>query len=95
MCSLIIDRAVPVARVGFTTDAVVQNILQCAKTISSKVARGLNNVQSINIKTVDSIALPVFNSLPKPATVLSEPEETPKAKRVKLEVVEEMDQACD
>ena len=63
--------AVPVARVGFTADTVVQNILQCVKTISSKVSRGLNNVQSINIKTIDSIALPVFNSLPKPATVLS------------------------
>lgn len=93
-CSMIF-RAVPVARVGFPTDAVVGNILQCAKTISNKLSRGLAGIQSINIKTADSIALPIFNSLPKPATVLSEPGETSKAKRVKLEVVEETGQACD
>ena len=90
-----INRAVPVARVGQSTDNVVQNILQCVKTMSNKVFRGLDNIQSINIKTVDSIALPVFNSLPKPASVLTEPGEIPKSKRVKLDVMEDTAQACD
>ena len=59
--------------------------------VVSKVPRGWRNIQAVNIKTVHSISLPVYNSLPPEPKLLPGIEEIsaePKTKRVKLEAVE-------
>ena len=54
--------------------------------VASKIPRGWRNIQVVNLKTVDSIALPVFNSLPpEPKLLAPIEEEGPKRKRVKLD----------
>ena len=50
--------------------------------VASKVPRGWRNIQVVHLKTVDSIALPVYNSLPPEATLLATL--APAEKRVKL-----------
>ena len=50
--------------------------------VASKVPRGWRNIQVVHLKTVDSIALPVYHSLPPEATLLATL--PPAEKRVKL-----------
>ena len=48
----------------------MENITQGMRGVASKIPRGWRNIQSVHIKTVDSIALPLYNSLPSLATLL-------------------------
>ena len=73
--------------------------------VASKIPRGWRNIQVVNLKTVDSIALPVFNSMPPEPKLLAPIEEGPKRKRVKLDdsaplptstsVVREQEEDCE
>lgn len=62
--------AVPIARIGFPTRHIVENIAHGMRGVASKIPRGWRNIQSVHLKTVDSIALPLYNSLPPQATLL-------------------------
>lgn len=78
--------SVPIGRVSFPAEHVVENICGAMKGVASKIPRGWSNIQSVHIKSTDSIALPVYNSLPP------EPKSLPavgegRIKRIKLEEV--------
>ena len=63
------------------------------RVITTKIPRGWRNIQSIHLKMVDSIALPLYNSLPPPATLLPDVNEQPgRRKRVRLESTEDDDE---
>ena len=69
---------------------MIENIISGMRVITTKIPRGWRNVQSIHLKTVDSIALPLYNSLPPPATLLPDINEEPRGrKRVHLESTED------
>lgn len=58
------------------------------KAISNRVPRGFRNLQSLHLKTVDSIALPIYNSLPPLPTklpVVGEEGATPIVKKIRLD----------
>jgi len=57
--------AVKIAKSSFTVEQIVQNILQSILIIVSKIPKKWNNIQSLHIKTKDSVALPIYNSLPE------------------------------
>ena len=79
-------RAVPIGRIGYSVDHIVENVVKGMSGVASKIPRGWRNIQVVNLKTVDSIALPVFNSLPpEPKLLAPIEEEGPKRKRVKLD----------
>jgi len=56
--------AVRIARTSFDSSEIVENIITGIENIISKVPKKWRNIQSIYIKTSDSVALPIFNSLP-------------------------------
>mmetsp|Transcript_12 Transcript_12/g.23 ORF Transcript_12/g.23 Transcript_12/m.23 type:complete len:325 (+) Transcript_12:39-1013(+) len=61
---------VKIGRVNFDTDHLVKNIMGSIDTIASKISAGhWSNIQSIHLKTADSLALPIYNSLPISAIV--------------------------
>ena len=60
------------------------------QAITTKIPKGWHNIQSVHIKTIDSIALPLYNSLPPPATLLPDINKQPRGvKRVRLESMED------
>ncbi|KAK3754413.1 hypothetical protein QZH41_000782 [Actinostola sp. cb2023] len=70
--------AIRIGHTGQTADEVVSNIIEAAQGIAKIVPRGWNNIKSLDIKTSDSISLPIHNSLPeRPVALESEtpPEE--------------------
>ena len=80
--------SVRIGRLGLPAHQVVENILAGVKTIATRVPQGFRNYQSLHLKTVDSIALPIYNSLPPQPTRLpgvGEEESTPVIKRIKLD----------
>ncbi len=77
---------VSIGRVGFTCEHLVTNTLAAIKGVSSHIPRGLHNIQSVHLKTPDSISLPIYNSLPPPPALLpAASDEGPQTKRVKLD----------
>ncbi|TDH67025.1 hypothetical protein CCR75_007329 [Bremia lactucae] len=54
---------VKVARVDMPLEQIVDNIMVAMNNCASLVPKGWNGVQSISVKLVDSIALPVYNAL--------------------------------
>jgi len=58
--------AVKIGKSHLTRDQVVQNILECTELIVKKIPKKWNNIQSIHIKSTDSISLPIYNKLPTP-----------------------------
>ncbi|ETV90343.1 hypothetical protein H310_14853 [Aphanomyces invadans] len=55
---------VKIAHDGMDTDHIVANIVQGTKNILEHVPKKWKNIKSINIKTSDSVALPIYNALP-------------------------------
>ena len=49
---------------GMTRDAIVENIVMACDNVAKLLPKGWKSIQALNIKTHDSIALPIFNSLP-------------------------------
>ncbi|KAF0695558.1 Aste57867_13598 [Aphanomyces stellatus] len=58
---------VKIAHDGMTNDEIVENIVQGTKNILAHVPKKWKNIKSINIKTSDSVALPIYNALPNSA----------------------------
>jgi ribosome biogenesis protein UTP30 len=54
--------AVRVATTEFEEKHIVDNILSAVKGIAEVIPGKWKNIQSINIKTADSVALPIYNS---------------------------------
>jgi len=53
-----------VARASFTVDQVVANVMSAIAAAVERIPRKWKNIQSVYLRTQDSPALPVFNSLP-------------------------------
>ena len=58
----------PVGRVSFTCDQLVENIVSATDQVSSRMASDI--IQSIHVKMSDSIALPILNRLPSGPTMI-------------------------
>jgi len=56
--------AVKIGKSDFTTEQLVENILQGTDSIVSKIPKKWKNIQSIHLKTTESIALPIYTVLP-------------------------------
>jgi len=56
--------AVRIGNSAFTQQQVIDNILHSISFIIDKIQRKWKNVQAIFLKTHDSVALPLYNSLP-------------------------------
>jgi hypothetical protein len=54
---------VKVARLDMTPEQIVDNIMVAMNECASHVPKGWNGVQSISVKTADSVSLPVYNAL--------------------------------
>jgi len=60
--------AVRIARTKYSIDQIVQNITVGLSHIVENIPKKWKNIQSIHIKTSDSVALPIYNSLPEVVT---------------------------
>lgn len=80
---------VRIGRLSQPASHVAENILGGVKCIATKVPQGFRNYQSLHLKTVASIALPIYNSLPPQPTRLpevgEEEESAPVVKKIKLD----------
>eukprot|EP00123_Amoebidium_parasiticum_P009268 comp19374_c0_seq1/m.22334 comp19374_c0_seq1/g.22334 ORF comp19374_c0_seq1/g.22334 comp19374_c0_seq1/m.22334 type:complete len:242 (-) comp19374_c0_seq1:498-1223(-) len=61
--------AVRIAHTGQTEDEIVANIVQGMDAIAEKIPKKWRTVQSVHIKTSESVALPVYASLPTDTTM--------------------------
>ena len=59
-----------IGRVSMPSEHVVDNIVTGMSAVVQHIPKGWSNVQAINLKTVASIALPIFNALPNTPTLL-------------------------
>ncbi|KAG9406048.1 Ribosomal L1 domain-containing protein 1 [Aphanomyces cochlioides] len=55
---------VKIAHDGMDNEKIIENIIEGTKNIVEHVPKKWKNIKSINIKTSDSVALPIYNSLP-------------------------------
>jgi len=63
-CVCFSSSTVPVGRIGFPSGSLSENVLEAMKGVVRYVPRGWKNIQAVHIKSVSSISLPVYNSLP-------------------------------
>lgn len=68
---------------GQSIEQAVENVVSAVSEITKIVPRGWNNIQSLNLKTSDSIALPLYTSLPEKSHIMEDSQ--PPAKRRKKE----------
>lgn len=68
---------------SFTCDQLVENIISATEQVASKVSS--DNIQSVNVKTPDSISLPILNCLPPGPTVIDVTSTSTGSKRSRLE----------
>ncbi|XP_031569604.1 ribosomal L1 domain-containing protein 1-like [Actinia tenebrosa] len=72
--------AIKIGHTGLTEEEVTANIMETAKGIANIIPRGWKNIKSLNIKTSNSVSLPIYNSLPeRPVAIQSESVKKPKA----------------
>jgi hypothetical protein len=64
---------VKIANTGMTEEQIVANIVAGMRDIAKKLPRKWKSVQSIHLKTHDSVALPMYNALPEANLNLSAP----------------------
>ncbi|XP_029191869.2 ribosomal L1 domain-containing protein 1-like [Acropora millepora] len=76
--------AIKVAHTRQTAEEAVENVVAAVAEITKIVPQGWSNIQSLNLKTTDSVALPIYNSLPDNSSV-AETSEPPKKKKKKKE----------
>ena len=55
--------AIRVAKTTMEVDEIVENILAVVDSVKNFIPQKMKGIQAIHIKTVDSIALPIYNSL--------------------------------
>ncbi|XP_065065734.1 ribosomal L1 domain-containing protein 1-like [Rhopilema esculentum] len=72
--------AIKVGHSGQSQEELVENIVAVVDEIAKKIPRGWSNIQCIHLKTAESIALPLYNSLPDVENVI-ERNESPKKKK--------------
>ena len=75
------NSAIKIGHTGQTESEITQNIMHAASVIAKKIPRGWNNIQSLHLKTSDSVALPMYNSLPDIDITVIEEAEPPKKKQ--------------
>jgi len=75
--------AIKVAHTGQTTEQAVENVVSAVSEIARIVPRGWNNIQSLNLKTTDSISLPIYTSLPEKSLAIDDTQ--PQKKRRKMD----------
>ena len=73
-----------------TQDQVVDNIVEGVSEMTKKVSKGWTNIQSLNIKTSDSVALPIYNSLPENIEEITD-EPAKKKKKTKKQITSDND----
>ncbi|KAK4528662.1 hypothetical protein GAYE_SCF62G6607 [Galdieria yellowstonensis] len=56
-----------IGKMSFTDEAIVENVLSGVSTLSRSSSGGWDNIQSLLLKTVDSVALPIYQSYRKNA----------------------------
>ncbi|KAL6050258.1 proteasome-interacting protein cic1 [Balamuthia mandrillaris] len=56
--------SVKIATTEFTVDEAVDNIMEGLENIAAKIPKKWKNVQAVNLKATNTIALPIYNSLP-------------------------------
>jgi len=57
--------SIRMARSSFTKEQIVENIMSAIDPILNRLPKKIKGVQGIYIKTADSIAIPLYNSLPE------------------------------
>jgi len=78
--------AIKVGHSGQSEEEVIENIESAMQYIAMIIPRGWQNIQSLHLKTSESVSLPLYNSLPDIEKTI-ETEEPPKKK--KKEVLQE------
>ena len=77
------------AHTGQTAEEAVENVVAAVAEITKIVPNGWSNIQSLNLKTTDSVALPIYSSLPDNSlpdnSSVAETSEPPKKKTKKKE----------
>jgi ribosome biogenesis protein UTP30 len=63
--------AIKVGTTALSEQHIFENILAVVPQVVENIPKKWKNIQSINIKTSDSISLPIFNSLPDEIQVIS------------------------
>jgi len=56
--------AVKIANTNFDKEVIVENIIKGMENIAKMIPKHWRNIQPIHIKTSNSVALPIYNSLP-------------------------------
>ena len=74
--------AIRIAHTGMTAEEIVENISKAVAHIAKIIPRGWTNIQSLNIKSSNSIALPIHTSLPESIEVI---DNEPAKKKRKVE----------
>jgi len=70
---------VKAAKSSLSRDEVIENIMEATKGVVERVPKKWGNIQSIYIKSNESIALPIYNALPTAVTrILGEEKEEEK-----------------
>ena len=69
--------AVRIAHTGMEVDEIVANVMSGIKHAVEKIPRKWKNIQGIYLKTVDSVALPLYNALPDPSFKIATTTATP------------------
>lgn len=64
MCFVSVRSQVKIGKSSFSRQQVLENILGSIESIVSHLPRKWKNVQAIYLKTHDSAAIPIYNSLP-------------------------------
>ena len=85
-CFFFFCSAIKVAHTGQTTEQAVENVVSAVSEIARIVPRGWNNIQSLNLKTSDSVSLPIYTSLPEKSLAIDDTQ--PQKKRRKMDKLE-------
>ncbi|KAJ7340318.1 Ribosomal L1 domain-containing protein 1 [Desmophyllum pertusum] len=75
--------AIKVAHTGQTIEQAVENVVSAVSEIARIVPRGWNNIQSLNLKTSDSISLPIYTSLPEKSLAIENSQPPNKKRKMK------------
>jgi ribosome biogenesis protein UTP30 len=77
-----VTSSVKVGPTDFDVEMIVANIMAALKGVAEAVPKKWKNIQSIHLKTTNSIALPLYNSLPTVDDDEEEVEEKKESKKV-------------
>ena len=63
--------AIKVGTTALSEQHIFENIMAVVPQVADNIPKKWKNIQSINIKTSDSISLPIYNSLPEEVQSIS------------------------